>query len=47
MIQDGFAYYRAAPWIALFPGIAIALAVVSINLLGTGLREAMDPLRKQ
>lgn len=47
MIQDGFAYYRAAPWIALFPGITIALAVVSINLLGTGLREAMDPIRKK
>lgn len=47
MIQDGFAYYRAAPWIALFPGIAIALAVVSINLLGTGLREAIDPIRKK
>ena len=47
MIQDGFAYYRAAPWIALFPGIAIALAVVSINLLGTGLREAIDPMRKK
>ncbi|MCE7980233.1 MAG: ABC transporter permease [Caldilinea sp. CFX5] len=47
MIQDGFAYYRAAPWIAFFPGVAIALAVVSINLLGTGLREAMDPMRKQ
>lgn len=47
MIQDGFAYYRAAPWIALFPGVAIALAVVSINLLGTGLREAMDPIRKK
>jgi len=47
MIQDGFAYYRAAPWIAFFPGVTIALAVVSINLLGTGLREAMDPMRKQ
>ncbi len=47
MIQDGFAYYRAAPWIALFPGVIIALTVVSINLLGTGLREAMDPLRKK
>ena len=46
MIQDGFAYYRAAPWIALFPGAAIALSVVTINLLGTGLREAMDPMRK-
>ncbi len=47
MIQDGFAYYRAAPWIALFPGTIIALTVVSINLLGTGLREAMDPMRKK
>lgn len=46
MIQDGFAYYRAAPWVGLFPGVAIALTVVSINLLGNGLREAMDPLRK-
>ena len=46
MIQDGFAYYRVAPWIAFFPGAAIALAVVSINLLGNGLREAMDPVRK-
>lgn len=46
MIQDGFAYYRAAPWIALFPGVAIAVTVISINLLGTGLREAMDPMRK-
>lgn len=46
MIQDGFAYYRAAPWIALFPGVTIALAVVAINLLGTGLRDAMDPMRK-
>lgn len=46
MIQDGFAYYRAAPWIAFFPGFTIALAVVAINLLGAGLREAMDPMRK-
>lgn len=46
MIQDGFAYYRVAPWIGFFPGAAIALAVVSINLLGNGLREAMDPVRK-
>jgi peptide/nickel transport system permease protein len=47
MIQDGFAYYRAAPWVAFLPGAAIALAVVSINLLGNGLREAMDPVRKR
>jgi peptide/nickel transport system permease protein len=47
MIQEGFAYYRAAPWVAFFPGAVIALAVVSINLLGNGLREAMDPVRKR
>lgn len=47
MIQDGFAYYRAAPWIAFVPGAAIACAVISINLLGNGLRDAMDPVRRQ
>jgi peptide/nickel transport system permease protein len=47
MIQDGMAYYRAAPWVAFLPGATIALAVVSINLLGNGLREAMDPVRKR
>jgi peptide/nickel transport system permease protein len=47
MIRDGYEYYRAAPWIAFFPGAAIALAVVSINLLGNALRDAMDPMRKR
>lgn len=46
MIQSGMAYYRAAPWVAVFPGLAIMLTVVSFNLAGTGLREAMDPTRK-
>ena len=46
MIQDGMSYYRAAPWVAFFPGIAIALTVLSINLLATGLREVMDPTRR-
>lgn len=46
MIQNGMAYYRAAPWVAVFPGLAIMLTVVSFNLAGTGLREAMDPTRK-
>jgi peptide/nickel transport system permease protein len=46
MIQDGMAYYRAAPWVALYPGLAIMLTVVSFNLLGAGLREAMDPTRR-
>jgi peptide/nickel transport system permease protein len=46
MIQDGMEYYRAAPWVALYPGLAIMITVVSFNLVGTGLREAMDPTRR-
>jgi peptide/nickel transport system permease protein len=46
MIQDGMDYYRAAPWVALYPGLAIVLTVVCFNLLGAGLREAMDPTRR-
>lgn len=46
MIQDGMEYYRAAPWLVLFPGLAITLAVVSFNLVASGLREAMDPAQR-
>jgi peptide/nickel transport system permease protein len=34
---------REAPWIALFPGLAIAATVLGLNLLGDGLRDALDP----
>src|SRR5262249_10354995 len=41
------AYAEKAPWIALFPGVAISLAVFGFNLLGDSLRDALDPrLRK-
>jgi peptide/nickel transport system permease protein len=33
----------SAWWIALFPGIAISLTVIALNLLGDGLRDALDP----
>jgi len=46
MIQDGLQYYRAAPWLVLFPGLAITLTVVSFNLVASGLREAMDPTQR-
>jgi peptide/nickel transport system permease protein len=46
MIQDGMEYYRAAPWLVLYPGFAITLAVVSFNLVANGLREAMDPAQR-
>ncbi len=46
MIQDGMEYYRVAPWLVLYPGLAITLAVVSFNLVASGLREAMDPTQR-
>ncbi len=43
IIAEGRNYMREATWIALFPGIAIALTVLGLNLLGDGLRDALDP----
>jgi peptide/nickel transport system permease protein len=43
MINDGREPLRNAPWIAIFPGLAIVAAVLSFNLLGDGLRDALDP----
>jgi peptide/nickel transport system permease protein len=38
---------RKAPWIMTFPGIAIAISVLGFNLLGDGLREALDPRQRR
>jgi peptide/nickel transport system permease protein len=43
MIDAGRGYLAQAPWMALAPGAALFLAVVSLNLLGEGLRELWDP----
>ena len=43
IIADGRSYIPEAPWISLFPGIAIALTVLGLNLLGDGLRDVLDP----
>jgi peptide/nickel transport system permease protein len=43
LLSDGRAYLRQAWWIATFPGLAIMVAVLAINLLGDGLRDALDP----
>ena len=43
MISKGFHYFTRAPWISLFPGVAIMIAVLGFNLLGDGLRDALDP----
>lgn len=43
LVQDGWVPLRSAPWIATFPGLAIVAAVMAFNLLGDGLRDALDP----
>lgn len=46
MLSDGRNYLRKAWWITTFPGLAIMLTVLSINMLGDGLRDALDPRLK-
>jgi len=43
MISRGRQYMTIAPWLVVFPGLAIMLAVLGFNLLGDGLRETLDP----
>ncbi|WP_238709354.1 nickel transporter permease [Natronorubrum halophilum] len=43
MIANGRIYLRSAPWLITAPGVAIAVTVIGFNLLGDGLRDALDP----
>lgn len=43
MLSEGRDYMTVAPWTVFFPGVAIMLLVLGINLLGDGLRDALDP----
>lgn len=43
MLADGRSMLRHQWWVSLFPGLAIMLTVLAINLLGDGLRDALDP----
>ncbi|MBS7541950.1 ABC transporter permease subunit [Ancylobacter oerskovii] len=43
MLADSREFIRAAPWIVTLPGLAILITVVAINLMGDGLRDALDP----
>jgi peptide/nickel transport system permease protein len=43
MLQESQTFFGSRPTLALFPGLAIALAVLGFNLLGDGLRDAIDP----
>lgn len=46
MLADARMYLRNAPWTMIFPGLAIMLTVVGFNLMGDGLRDALDPKMK-
>lgn len=46
IIQDGQGLLYSRPWVALAPGIAIVITVLSLNVLGDGLRDALDPRSK-
>ncbi len=46
MLSDARAFMREAPYMVLFPGGAIVISALSINLIGDGLRDALDPRLK-
>ena len=43
IIAEGRDYIQESPWISLVPGVAIAMTVLGLNLMGDGLRDALDP----
>jgi peptide/nickel transport system permease protein len=43
MLTDGRKFLQTAPWVALFPGAAITVAVMAFNFIGDGVRDALDP----
>jgi len=47
MLSDSRQYIRSAPWMCIFPGLAIVVTVLALNLMGDGLRDALDPKLKK
>lgn len=47
MLAEGQTFLASAPWVAVFPGLALMLAVLGVNLLGDGLRDMLDPRFRQ
>lgn len=46
MLSEGISYIEEAPWLSIFPGVAIVILVIGFNFLGDGLREMVDPQMK-
>jgi ABC-type dipeptide/oligopeptide/nickel transport system permease subunit len=47
MLHDGYVYLEINPWLSIIPGLFIFLAVLGFNLLGDGLRDALDPQQRR
>ena len=47
MLNEGRAYIAKAPWLMIYPGLAIVIVVVVFNMLGDSLRDILDPRQKQ
>ena len=45
-LSNGFTYITTAPWLAIFPGLALVYTVFAFNLLGEGMRDWLDPRMK-
>lgn len=43
MLENAYTYLESAPWLWCFPGLLTVLTVLSINFIGDGLRDALDP----
>jgi peptide/nickel transport system permease protein len=43
ILSEGRLYIQQAPWLVLYPGAAIMLTILALNLVGDGLRDALDP----
>jgi peptide/nickel transport system permease protein len=46
MLAEGRNFFKQAPWMGIFPGLAILVTVMSFNFIGDGLRDALDPKQK-
>ena len=46
MVSDGIKYITKAPWLAIYPGLALVYTVLSFTILGEGLRDLLDPRMK-
>ena len=47
LIADGRDFITSNPWVSMWPGILISITILSINFMGDGLRDALDPRQRQ